>query len=278
MSLSKLKALYGLKWNPFHQDLPIQGLQYSPQIEQFCYKIEDLVIDGGFAAILGDPGQGKSCTLRLLNERLSGLQNIVIGEFIRPQSSVADFYRQLSEMFSIRYTGLNRFEGHQGLRKKWQTHIESSMFRPVLFIDEAQSLSRGVVEELKSLSSERFDSRMLITVILAGDMRLFQLLTSDPDFHPINSRLRHRLILQSRSISELEVFLKESMRLAGTPNLFTDGLVKALADNALGDLRSLLILANDVLQEAARSELRIIDEKLYLDVTKNPIMRKPRKR
>ena len=32
MKLSKVKALYGLKWNPFTSDLPIEGIAF-PEME-----------------------------------------------------------------------------------------------------------------------------------------------------------------------------------------------------------------------------------------------------
>jgi general secretion pathway protein A len=68
----KLLALYGLKWNPFSPDVPVEALQVTPRIESFCWRVEQLVGEGGFALVTGSPGAGKSVTLRLLAERLSG--------------------------------------------------------------------------------------------------------------------------------------------------------------------------------------------------------------
>ena len=62
-----LLALYGLKWNPFATELPIEALLVSPKIEDFFWRIEQThVREGGFALIHGDPGSGKSVALRLL--------------------------------------------------------------------------------------------------------------------------------------------------------------------------------------------------------------------
>jgi type II secretory pathway predicted ATPase ExeA len=62
----KLLALYGLKFNPFSADVPVEALQLTPRIESFCWRVEQLVGEGGFALITGAPGVGKSVTLRLL--------------------------------------------------------------------------------------------------------------------------------------------------------------------------------------------------------------------
>ena len=64
-------ALYGLKWNPFSPELPVEAIYVPPRIENFCWRIEHAQIrEGGFAMIHGDPGSGKSIVLRLLAERL----------------------------------------------------------------------------------------------------------------------------------------------------------------------------------------------------------------
>jgi hypothetical protein len=71
----KLLALYGLKWNPFSPELPIEAIFVPPRIENFCWRIEQAQIrEGGFAMIHGDPGTGKSVALRLLAERLGRLR------------------------------------------------------------------------------------------------------------------------------------------------------------------------------------------------------------
>ncbi|MDP6944489.1 MAG: general secretion pathway protein GspA, partial [Myxococcota bacterium] len=76
----KLLALYGLKWNPFSPELPTEALLTTPGIENFCWRIEQaLVREGGFALVTGDPGTGKSVTLRLLSERLASLRDVTVG-------------------------------------------------------------------------------------------------------------------------------------------------------------------------------------------------------
>ena len=49
----KLLALYGLKWNPFAPDVPAEALQLTPRIESFCWRVEQLAGEGGFALVTG---------------------------------------------------------------------------------------------------------------------------------------------------------------------------------------------------------------------------------
>ena len=35
----QLLALYGLKWNPFTAEVPIEALYVPPKVENFCWRI-----------------------------------------------------------------------------------------------------------------------------------------------------------------------------------------------------------------------------------------------
>ena len=75
-----LKALYGLKYNPFSPDLPLEALHLTTKLDDFAWRIEHgLAHEGGFALITGEPGTGKSVALRVLAERLERLREISVG-------------------------------------------------------------------------------------------------------------------------------------------------------------------------------------------------------
>ena len=123
----KLLSLYGLKWNPFSPDVPIEALWVPPPIEHFCWRLEQQVRDGGFALITGEPGTGKSVTLRLLAHRLSVLPDLLVGVLSRPQSGMADFYRELGDLFGVSLSPHNRWSGFKTLREKWLTHLSATL-------------------------------------------------------------------------------------------------------------------------------------------------------
>ena len=75
----KMLALYGLKWNPFAPDVPVEALHVTRRIESFCWRVQQLVGEGGFALVTGAPGTGKSVTLRILAERLGAQRDVKIG-------------------------------------------------------------------------------------------------------------------------------------------------------------------------------------------------------
>ncbi|MCB1869975.1 MAG: AAA family ATPase [Gammaproteobacteria bacterium] len=272
----KLLALYGLKWNPFSPELPTEALYVTPRIEHFYWRIEQgLIQEGGFALITGDPGTGKSVVLRLLAERLRQLRDIAVGAITHPSSNLADFYREMGDLFGVELKPHNRWGGFKALRERWLAHLEGTLLRPVLLIDEAQEMHPAVLNELRLLSSTQFDSQILLTVVLAGDVRLSAKLRRD-ELLPLGSRLRTRLAMEYADRKELLACLKHLLASAGNANLMTPELMQTLCDHAVGNHRVLTSIAAELLASAAQQEITRLDEKLYLEVFGAPAS-KPRK-
>jgi general secretion pathway protein A len=261
----KLLALYALKFNPFSPEIPAAALWVAPPLESFCWRIEQQVGEGGFALAIGEPGTGKSAALRLLADRLSQLRDVTVGVLTRPQASLADFYRELGELFQVPLSPHNRWASAKVLREKWHNHIETSLYRPVLLIDEAQEMSPAVLCELRLLSSADLDSRSILTVVLAGDGRLSAKLES-PELMPLASRIRSRLRTEALAPQQLLACLNHLLKTAGNPKLLSPPLPQALCEHAAGNLRLLMNMAHDLLAAACHQEREIIDEKLYFEV------------
>lgn len=276
--MKKLLSLYGLKWNPFTPDLPNEGIIKSKRFDNFCWRVETLALEGGFALVTGESGLGKSITLRALNEHLSQIREVSVGVISRPQSGIPDFYRELGFLFGIELKSNNRWGGYRLLRDKWQTHIDSTLLRPVLIIDEAQEMLTPVLAELRLLASHKFDSQILLTIVLAGDNRLQQRLKS-PELIPLGTRIRTRLHLETYTKNELLDLLKEVCLRAGNLTLMNEDLLETLTEHSAGNPRILMTLAAEVLAVACKKEARVLDANLYLEAFPQPssqLQRKPR--
>lgn len=258
-------ALYGLKYNPFRPDVPVEALYTSPALDAFVRRIVLGIADGGFAMITGDPGTGKSVALRIIAEYLKKLPDIMVGTIEHPQSRTSDFYRELGDLFNIPLSASNRWTNFKMLRERWSTHICASLTRPVLIIDEAQETLSTVLNELRVLSSKSLDSQQLLCVIFAGDLRLPERLRT-PDLLPLGSRIRRRLTFDYADRDHLLACFEHLLAAAGNSALMTDTLKNTLVDHCAGNYRVLMNLADELLFAGAERELPRLDEKLYFDV------------
>jgi type II secretory pathway predicted ATPase ExeA len=265
-----LLAPYGLKFNPFATELPAEALYQSPKIVDFFWRIENVLVrEGGFAMITGDPGTGKSVVLRTLAERLEHQSDLTVGVINHPQSNLADFYRELGEVFGVALRPSNRWAGFKVLRERWHAHLEATRWRTIILIDEAQEMGAKNLLELRMLASTRFDSLPLLAVVLAGDARLSEALAKD-DLLPLGTRMRVRLSLDYASRDELCACLEHLLSSAGNPALMTPSLSQTLCERAGGNYRVMTNLGAQLLTAAMQRQLMQLDDKLFLELFATP--------
>lgn len=265
MNNKQLLALYGLKWNPFLPNIPVENLWPPPGIESFFFRVKNLVMDGGFALICGEPGLGKSKDLQILAHRLNRIGDVVVGVMERPQSNLSDFYREMGTLFGVNLSPANRYGGFKALRERWKNHIKSTLFRPVLLVDEAQEMLTPCLNEIRLLGSDHFDSKCLLTSVLCGDMRLPERFRNTA-LVSLGSRMRVRMKLEPYGRDDLLNYLEHALSQAGAPHLMTKTLMETLVEHAAGNLRVLNTMAAELLTEGARKEIVQLDEKLFLEM------------
>jgi general secretion pathway protein A len=271
----KHQQLFGLKWNPFAPNVPADALLMTPKLGAFVWRIEHLAMEGGFAAVIGDNGTGKSITLRLVDENLKGKRDVVVRTLTRPQAGLADFYRELGHLFGVPLKPHNRWAGASALRESWLSHIDSALYRPVLLFDEAQEARTEVLSELRLLASADLDSRAILTVVFAGDRRLQERLHM-PELLALESRLRVKMVTEAASREELTQCLRQALEKAGNSRLMTPELQATLVEHAAGNYRALMSMANDLLMVGAKNEVRELDEGVFLEVFNPKAVEKPR--
>jgi hypothetical protein len=150
------------------------------------------------------------------------------------------------------------------LRARWRNHIKSTLFRPVLLIDEAQIAPTESLTELRLLSSAHFDSEALISAVLCGDHNLPDRFRHR-DLTALGSRVRTRLNLGPRTADDLRLFLDHLLDAAGAPGLMNEDLKETIIALCAGNLRMLVGMGADLLATAAAQDRRQLDEQLYLE-------------
>lgn len=265
MNDPRLRARYGLKYDPFSPAIPAEDIWISPGFDRFAMRMEHLTRAGGFAMVTGAVGAGKSKALQALSVHLGRIPELVVGVMERPQSSTGDLYRELGRLFGVDLSPANRYGGFRALRERWEGHVQAHLRHPVLLIDEAQEMHNACLNELRLLGSRHFDSRYLLTVVLCGDERLPERFRTR-DLLPLGSRIRTRLTLAPLDKAQIRELLEHLLARAGNAGLITDELKTALVQHAAGNPRILCNMAADLLAVAIERDLPTLDDQLFLDV------------
>ena len=265
MNNKQLLAYYGLKWNPFLPSIPVEALWHPPQMNSFIFRLENMTMNGGFALISGEPGLGKSKTLQIISHQFSKLDEVIVGVMERPQSSVSDFYREMGVLFGVNLSPANRYGGFKDLRDRWKNHVKTTLFRPILLIDEAQEMLTGCLNELRLLNSVDFDSQNLLTTVICGDDRLPERFRTRT-LVSLGSRMQFRLKLDPYTRDDLLDYMGHCLGQAGAPHLMTKTLIKTVVDHCAGNLRVLNNMASELLASGIEKKLSQLDEKLFIEV------------
>ncbi|WP_437560408.1 hypothetical protein [Acidithiobacillus sulfuriphilus] len=59
-------------------------------------------------------------------ERLTLLPDLTVGAIHHPQSNLADFYRELVDIFAVSLKPSNRWGGFKALRERWLAHLDAA--------------------------------------------------------------------------------------------------------------------------------------------------------
>jgi type II secretory pathway predicted ATPase ExeA len=171
----------------------------------------------------------------------------------------------MGSLFGVNLSPANRYGGFKALRQRWHNHIKSTLFRPLLLIDEAQEMITCCMNELRMLASVHFDSKCLLTTVMCGDSRLPERFRSTA-LVSLGSRMRFRIMLEPYSPSDLLEYLQHALEQAAAPHLMTSGLKQTVVEHAGGNIRVLNNMAAELLASAAQNELTQMDEKLFLKI------------
>jgi type II secretory pathway predicted ATPase ExeA len=122
--------------------------------------------------------------------------------------------------------------------------------RAIVIIDEAQSLSPTLLDEVRMLTAFERDGHRLIQIILCGQPMLLNTLKTEP-MYALNERITRRVALTPLSPAEVEAYIYHRLAIAGGGDTirFDADALKLIAELSRGLPRRVNVLADRTLQE-----------------------------
>jgi type II secretory pathway predicted ATPase ExeA len=215
-------------------------------------------LDARMSAVLVAPsGTGKTMLLRTLCEQLPAARYRVHDVKVTSLSR-RDMCREIAVAAGIEPAGI-----YPALMRRLQDHfrsrIEEDGVRPTLIIDECHDMRPEVLATLRVLTNFEMDSKLVLSLILAGDSRLRHLLDRH-DLAPVSRRMAHCATLRLLSRVETRSYMEHRTTIVGSNTLpFDDQAVDAVFEITRGNLRAIDHVCLKSLEIAAAADVATID-------------------
>ncbi|MBW2735624.1 MAG: AAA family ATPase [Deltaproteobacteria bacterium] len=251
-----LRAHFGLHVIPMTREIAVRDRWKHDIYEEVLADLKDTVAQRRSAAIIGPSGAGKSGILRSLADALPEARYRV--HYVKVTDlSKRDFCREIAVALGSEPAG---YYGAlvRTIQQRCQSLLEQESLRPVILLDEAHDIRPDVLAILRVLTNFEMDSRLVVSVVLAGQSALRQLLRRD-DLEAVARRIAHYASLRLLSRQETRHYVEHRLAIAGAKtDLFDSAAHDAVYEAAQGNLRAINRLALKSLEIAAAQRSKVV--------------------
>lgn len=254
------KPFYSLARSPFSKGMKRTEVFSSPNYQEALNGLKYLQKSKGIGLIIGDPGAGKTFTLRSFRDSLNpALYHVVY--FPLSTGGVMDFYRGLAyglgEEPKFRKVDLFR-QIQQGIERMEQERKVT----PVFILDEMHMAKDTFLQDLALLFNFQMDSSNPFILVLAGLPHLKIRLNLN-HHRPLAQRIIMRYQLQPLKKEDVFLYIDHHMNLAGAKMpIFTGPALEAIALRSQGWPRVINTLTINCLLYGAQLKKEQIDEEV----------------
>jgi general secretion pathway protein A len=254
---------FKLKENPFSLTPDPKYLFLSSQhreaLHHLIYGIKE---KKGFIVITGGIGTGKTTLSRAL---LAGVDPYVETALIfNSYLSDMELLEVINQEFGVSLVGVDRTKrGYIDSLNAFLMSNYRSGKNAVVLIDEAQNLSRNVLEQIRMLSNLETETEKLLQIILVGQPELRELL-AQPSLRQLTERISVRYHLDSLSRDDVPDYIGHRLAVAGDSGhlKFNDDAFGKIYDFSRGNPRRINILCDRAMLIAYAGNVLEIDRKV----------------
>lgn len=253
---------FGLHDNPFSIAPDPRFLFLGARHEEaLAHLLYGIVESRGFVQLTGEVGTGKTTVTRALIRRLPA--NVDVALILNPRLNATEFVASILEDLGVRYD-----TQHATLKRLVDTlnrfllaaHARGR--NVVVIVDEAQTLDRDVLEQIRLLTNLETDEHKLLQIVLVGQPEL-EVLLSRHDLRQLAQRITARYRLGPISLQDTQSYIYHRLWVSGaTHPIFSKDAIRRIYKYTNGIPRLINLLCDRALLGAFSQDLTNVDAKI----------------
>ncbi len=253
---------YGMDFNPFiknSKEILVETADYKEAI----YRLNYLLNIKGFGVITGQPGTGKTTTIRNWTLSLNSSAYKVI-YICMSTLTVMEFYRQLARELGVEpfHKKVDNFKAIQEVIVRYEREKRMTL---VIVLDEAQYIKNSTLNDLKLLFNFEMDSQDKAVILLVGLPQLNNTLRLNVH-EPLRQRITMNYYIEPLSKEETKHYIQERLKAAGSyQEVFDTQALEAISNASKGIPRMINKICNSCLMFGNSKNINIIDMKTVMD-------------
>jgi general secretion pathway protein A len=265
--MSMYQEFYGLRELPFELTANTRFLFLSHrQREALSILQYGLLSAKALTLLVGDAGTGKTTLIRAAveSERCSDIRCIYLNN---PVLSREDFVTLLARRFEL---GPDAATSKSILLEQLEQRLlerRDAGETTALIVDEAQSLSMELLEEVRLLANMETPDDKLLPVVLAGQPELADRLEY-PEMRQLKQRVALRCELEPFDLDDTAAYIASRIHAAGgsPAGMFTQEAVRLIHDRARGIPRIVNVICDNALVSGMAMGHRRVERAAVVEV------------
>jgi len=264
------QRFFELRELPFELTSNPRYLFFSPQHREALANLEyGLSSAKAITVVIGEAGTGKTTLVRaaLESERCKHVKAIVLDN---PTLNRDEFVEILASRFQL---PASAGQSKAALLDALEPELRARRGRgetTALVVDEAQSLSAELLEEVRLLANIETATEKLLPLVLAGQPELAARL-NEPSLRQLKQRVALRCEVAALDLGDTAAYIVSRIRTAGgnTTRLFTREAVTLIYEYSRGIPRVINVMCDNALISGFALRRRPVDREIVAEVCRD---------
>jgi general secretion pathway protein A len=260
-----IRAAFNLTELPFSKEIDASRLFMHPQFQEFTARLRLLCENRGIGLFTGEVGCGKSTAIRSVLESLSPQTHRVVYLY-RGLDHIGAFYTQIASELSIIPKFRKPDVARQVLSAIEELYTQQKI-QTVLVIDEAHLLKADILDEIRLLHNNCYDSCDYLTTALVGQPPLKKMMTLTK-YLPLRQRISVACHICPLSKDQAYHYFEHHLKAVGAERkIFLDNALETIVTVSKGVPRMINILALKSMHRAAVDKKQsVVDQECVMAV------------